>query len=940
MSPNDRSPATEATRDPAAEALLQIVAAMLHELRPNAAVQPLRLDATIERDLGLDSLSRVELAMRIERAFGIRLPDRLALAARTLRDFRDAIARGQPDAGAIPLPPASALPLAPVSGTPDEATTLVEAFRWHLERHPEREHITLLDGDETVEVFSYARLWADASEVATGLAARGIGRGDAVALMLPTSGDFFRVFLGALLVGAVPVPMYPPLRWSEIGEHVRGRAAILANSLARLLVTVPEAMFVGRIVRAELPQLEAVVSIERLRGAGAASPVPAAAAAGDTAMLQYTSGSTGDPKGVVLCHANLLANIRAIGRGAAATSSDRFVSWLPLYHDMGLIGAWLATMYHAVPLVLMPPSSFLARPARWFRAIHRFRATISAGPNFAYEIAASKMRDEDLAGLDLSCWRLAFNGAEPVRAATLQRFADRFARYGFDRRALMPVYGLAESAVGLTFPPLGRGPLVERIDARALADGVATPARDTTVAAVEVVSCGRPLPGHEIRVVDDAGREVPARTEGRLEFRGPSATLGYHRNPEATARLFHGEWLDTGDVGYIAGGEVFLTSRAKDLIKRGGHNIHPYDLEAAVGDLPGIRKGCVAVFGTTDRASGTERVIVVAETNQTDAASRAALRERIMAFASIHLNGPADEVLLVPARTVLKTSSGKIRRAACRELYEKGLLEAPRRAVWLQLAGLVGRATLASLRRGAHALAQVAYGVYGWGLLAALVVISLPLLFVLPRPQWRLRLGRLAARALLRGLGLRVAVEGLPHLASAKTAVLVANHSSYLDAVVLFAALPIDVHFAAKREFARMPFFGLVLRRLGAYFVERVDAARGIEDTRELEAAVARGETVAMFPEGTFSRAPGLAAFHLGAFVVSAENGAPVVPVVLSGTRSVLRAHRWLPVRYPVSVAVLAAILPEGRDWSAAVRLRERVREAMLHQCGEPDLAR
>lgn len=187
MSPNDRSPATEAPPDPAAERLLHIVGTMLRELRPNAPVQPLRLDATIERDLGLDSLSRVELAMRIERAFGIRLPDRLALAARTLRDFLDAIAKGQPDADAIPLPPASALPLAPVSGTPDEATTLVEAFRWHLERHPEREHITVLDGDETIEAFSYAGLWADASEVAAGLAARGIGRGDAVALMLPTS---------------------------------------------------------------------------------------------------------------------------------------------------------------------------------------------------------------------------------------------------------------------------------------------------------------------------------------------------------------------------------------------------------------------------------------------------------------------------------------------------------------------------------------------------------------------------------------------------------------------------------------------------------------------------------------------------------------------------------------------------------------------------------
>ena len=313
-------------------------------------------------------------------------------------------------------------------------------------------------------------------------------------------------------------------------------------------------------------------------------------------MLQYTSGSTGDPKGVILSHDNLLANIRAMGRAAAVTSSDRFVSWLPLYHDMGLIGAWLATMYHAVPLVLMPPTSFLGRPSRWLWAIHRYRATISAGPNFAYEIAASKVRDDDLIGLDLSSWRLAFNGAEPVRAATLERFAARFAPYGFDRRALTPVYGLAESAVGLTFPPLGRGPLVERIDEGVLArEGRATVSSDTAISALEVVSCGRPLPHHEIRVVDDGGREVPERIEGRIEFRGPSATIGYHRNPDATAKLFRGDWLDTGDVGYIAGGELFLTSRAKDLIKRGGHNIHPVRSRSrrgrCAGNTQGLRRG-------------------------------------------------------------------------------------------------------------------------------------------------------------------------------------------------------------------------------------------------------------------------------------------------------------------------------------------------------------
>ena len=943
MLADDRTLTERPAPGAAAGTLLQLIAAMLRELRPGTPVPHVDLDDSIERKLGLDSLSRVELVSRVERTFGVRLPERLAIRARTPRDLLDAIGKAEQRGAAVAPLPAALAPPEPVLGTPEHAATMVEAFRWHVERHPEREHITLLEEDEALETISYGRLWADAGAVAHGLAAAGIGRGDAVALMLPTGSAFFHAFLGAMLVGAVPVPLYPPLRWSEIEEHVHGRAAILDNSLARMLVTVPEAQLIGRILRAELPHLAAVTSVERLREAG--ERVGAADVAGrDTAMLQYTSGSTGDPKGVVLSHDNLLANIRTMGSAAAATSSDRFVSWLPLYHDMGLIGAWLCTMYYGIPLVLMPPTSFLARPARWLRTIHRYRATISAGPNFAYEIAASKIRDEDLAGIDLSSWRLAFNGAEPVRAATLERFAARFARYGFDRRALTPVYGLAESAVGLAFPPLGRGPRVERIGPAALArEGKAIPAPEGAGAALEIVSCGRPLPGHEIRVVDQGGREVAARIEGRIEFRGPSATAGYHRNPEATARLFRDDWLDTGDVGYIADGELFLTSRAKDLIKRGGHNVHPYDLEAAVGDIPGMRKGCVAVFGTMDRVSGTERVIVVAETNETNPSARAALRDRVMALAAIHLNGPADEVLLVPARTVLKTSSGKIRRAACRELYEKGLLQAPRRAVWLQLAGLIGQAVAARLHRSARSLAQFAYGAYCWLVFLVLCAAGLAPLCLLSGAPAR-RLARCAARALVRGCAIPVAVDGLEHLSSrlstGKPAVIAANHASYVDAMILTAVLPPQMRFAAKREFERVPLIGFLLRRLGAYFVERIDPVRGIEDTRELMGALRRGETIAFFPEGTFSRAPGLAAFRLGAFAVSAETGTPVVPIALRGTRSVLREKRWLPVRAPVEVSIQPPLAPEGNDWSAAVRLRDRVREVMLRHCGEPDLAR
>lgn len=252
-------------------------------------------------------------------------------------------------------------------------------------------------------------------------------------------------------------------------------------------------------------------------------------------------------------------------------------------------------------------------------------------------------------------------------------------------------------------------------------------------------------------------------------------------------------------------------------------------------------------------------------------------------MAVIHLNGPADEVLLVPPRTVLKTSSGKIRRNACRELYEKGLLEAPRRAVWLQLAGLIQRAGVASLRRIGQGMARVGYGIYCWLVFLLFSGGGLNALALLSVPQARYCVAHIIARKMLRTVGIPVSVDALEHLPAGKPAVLVVNHASYIDAMVLVATLTSDVHFATKHEFARMPLFGFTLRRLGTYFVERVDPAREVEDTRELAGAVERGETVIFFPEGTFSRAPGLATFRLGAFVVSAEAHVPVVPIVLRG---------------------------------------------------------
>ena len=331
----------------------------------------------------------------------------------------------------------------------------------------------------------------------------------------------------------MPVPLYPPARISQVEDHVRRHTGILANSQARLLITVPEAKSLSMLLRAKVESLREVVTAEDL--AARDGPVQRVARApGDLALLQYTSGSTGNPKGVALTHANLLANIRAFGPALEVGRGDVFVSWLPLYHDMGLIGAWLGTLYYGVPLVLMSPLAFLARPTRWLRAIHRHRGTLTAAPNFAYELCARKLPEQTLEGLDLSSLRVAMNGSEPVSMDTLNAFARRFAPYGLRREALMPVYGLAECSVALAFPPPGRVPHADVIEREVLMrEGRAVPAKSESVPTLTVVSCGRPLPGHQIRIVDSTGREVPDRVQGRLEFHGPSTTAGYFRSPRA-----------------------------------------------------------------------------------------------------------------------------------------------------------------------------------------------------------------------------------------------------------------------------------------------------------------------------------------------------------------------------------------------------------------------
>jgi 1-acyl-sn-glycerol-3-phosphate acyltransferase len=918
--------------------LLRIAEAFARESRLAVPAGGIGLDTRLEADLGLDSLGRSELLSRVEKGLETSLPEEALLAA-TPRDLLALLVSGPAQDRAETT--TDRLDHASVAGAPGKARTLLESLHWHLERHPERVHILFQASDERAEPIAYTNLMTGAARVAGMLVRQGLKPGDRVAIMLPTGPDYFFSFFGILWAGAVPVPIYPPARPQQIEDHLQRHARILDNAGTSFLITVPAARTVGRLLRVQVPAMQEVLTLD---GLDEEEPMlqPVHAGPDDIAFLQYTSGSTGDPKGVILTHADLLANIRAMGTAVGASSEDVFVSWLPLYHDMGLIGAWLGSLYFGMPLISLSPLAFLARPSRWLKAIDLHRGTLSAAPNFAYELCLTRVADATLAELDLSSWRWAFNGAEPVNPHTLRSFAERFAPCGLRGESIAPVYGLAEAAVGLAFPPGDRGPRIDCIDRRRFAQSgyaLQLPCEDPS--AMEVVACGRPLPGYRVRVVDDQGHELPERHEGQLQFRGPSATQGYFHNPEATARLIRDGWHDTGDRAYLAGGDIHMTGRAKDLIIRGGRNIYPYELEQAVGEIRGVRKGCVAAFAAADPRTGSERLVVVAETKVRELTRRTDLERAIRERAGDVLGLPPDEVVLAPPRSVPKTSSGKLRRGATRDLYlANRLRHAPGHPLWQLLrVGAAGLSTRIS-RLVKHA-PRYLYAGYAWALLVLLGSWILPGVLVLPRPSLRWGLVRSGIGLLRRLTFVRLEVRGADGIpVGDRPFVLTSNHQSYLDSLVLIEAIPRPLTFIAKRELETVPLVGRVLRRLGTLFVERFDLRRSAVESQQLSAALERGETLAFFPEGTFRDDPGLLPFRMGAFASAARAGAPILPVALSGTREILRGNSRLPAPGRVRVLIGPAMHPGGGDWEQAARLRDEARGFVLRHCAEPDSER
>jgi len=530
------------------------------------------------------------------------------------------------------------------------------------------------------------------------------------------------------------------------------------------------------------------------------------------------------------------------------------------------------------------------------------------------------------------------NGAEPISPQTLRKFTDRFANYGMSRGVPSPSYGLAENCVGLCFPPFGRGPKIDRIKRESLANrSYAEPAAPADTDVIEMVACGHPIEKNEVRIVDDAGRELGERQEGRLEFRGPSMTKGYFRNEEKTRALFNDGWINSGDRAYMAGGDVHITGRVKDIIIRAGRNTYPHEIEEQISAIPGIRKGGVAAFGSPDPETGTERLIVMAETKEANPDARAKLVAAAHEVVTAIAGSAADDIVLVPPRGVPKTSSGKIRRSSAKELYETGRTDVKEYGVWLQIARLSLSSAGRSLTRLGRVIGDTLYAAWFYLVFAIGLLFAWIAAMVLPTLAMRWSALRALARAALALTGVKANIAGIENIPRGN-AVILFNHTSYMDAIIIAAVLPGEPAFVAKKEFESNFFTRTLMRRVGVAFVERFDAAASLADAETVTSMAKEGRLFVFFPEGTFTRRAGLLGFYMGAFKVAAEANLPVVPGILRGVRTLLRGDQWFPRRTAIDVVIELPIQPAGSDFNAMLTLRDTARAAILKHVGEPDL--
>ncbi|MBN1964193.1 MAG: fatty acyl-AMP ligase [Anaerolineae bacterium] len=557
--------------------------------------------------------------------------------------------------------------------------TLLEQARWLVEHRPDDTALVLVDheGDHAVTTRAF---FDGAAQYARALEAVGVQPGDLVVLVLQHGLEVLLGFWGTLLLGAVP-SIFPFLTEKlDPDRYFASVRALVERSEVRVVITYASLADDLRAQLDGIPTLDAILTVDALQPGGDPAEYWARtpAQADDTAFLQHSSGSTGLQKGVMLSHRSVLNQIASYSVAIRLSPDDVIVSWLPLYHDMGLIAGFILPLMQGIPLVLMSPFHWVRDPKILPHAITRHRGTLCWLPNFAYNFLATRLRDADLEGVDLSSWRAAINCSEPVYAESHRIFVERLTPYGLRHDALATSYAMAENTFAVTQGGMSSPVNVDVIDRAALMEQRQALPSNGSTPGVEMVSCGAPIPGVQIRIVDEQRQPLPERHVGEIALHGDSMLSGYYRHPEATAEALADGWYFTGDMGYLAGGEVYITGRKKDLIIVGGKNIYPQDIENLVNEIPGVHPGRVVAFGVPNERLGTEDIAVIAEVDTTDASERATIMRAIRARVVQSSDVVARYVHLVDRMWLIKTSSGKIARRANREKFLQEVLNSDR----------------------------------------------------------------------------------------------------------------------------------------------------------------------------------------------------------------------------------------------------------------------
>lgn len=519
--------------------------------------------------------------------------------------------------------------------------------------------------DARTKSVTYGELLSLSEQFAATFIDSGCRAGDRVIISMDTSFKMVAAFFGAGLAGLAPVLQALPLGAANV--------PIWSRKLADAIRTVDaRAVLVDSLVA--LAAREPVASREDCRLltphklADARPFDPPKPKDDGLAYVQFTSGTTSRQKAVQITHGALMANMACITDALELNQNDFAVFWLPLFHDMGLVSGVQIPLLHGIPSLLMSPMAFIFTPRSWLWAIHYFRGTQSAAPNFAYHICANRLTDADIEGLDLSAWRRTQNGAEFIHVDTVEAFQARFGPHGFDPRTMSPVYGMAECVLAATFPAIDEAPVFDAIDLDRFAEeGYAAPAGPETERVGRVVAVGRPFAGHTLRIVDDAGEPLPERRQGQIQLAGPSVTPGYFGDAEATAELLDGDWLRTGDLGYVADGRLYVYGRSKDLIIKAGRNYQPDSIERAAAEVDGVRAGCVAAFGVFNEDGGTEDLVVVFETRRETPEEVSQMVRQVSAAIKREVGLAPNRIVAVRSRSLPKTTSGKLRRSETRD---------------------------------------------------------------------------------------------------------------------------------------------------------------------------------------------------------------------------------------------------------------------------------